>query len=595
MNLTDKQIYQSRIEQLQQWLRDNDVQFFLLPRSDRYQQEFLPPENETLQWLTGFSGSNGFVCITPEQCLLASDTRYSIQMKQEVPDSVICYDGALRDVEKYLRDNVQTGDRIAFPEWQLTINAQQNFANIASEKEACLIGFADNPIDRLWLDRKTSELSPAYLLDAAHHGHSAGDKINQLRHQLQEEKCTANLISDLSMIAWLLNLRGSDIPYTPVNIALLMVSADEAILYIDPQKLQPHIIDNLKENHITITAYDDFEHHLPKFKQQNILLDPYVTPYYFKQIFSQAECQIHELHQPLQSERAIKNSAEQSAIMEAHRQDGIAMVRLLHWLEGQTQTSEIAIAEKLAQYRALGKDYQTASFATIAGFAEHSAIIHYHATEQTNKTIDKTHQPTVLLLDSGGHYRTGTTDITRTIPFGHIDNPHIINDYSLVLKAHINLAKQIFPAGANGSQLDAICRAPLWQAGKNYQHGTGHGVGMCLDVHEGPYHISPRSDLPIKTGILFSNEPGCYHENQYGIRIENLVLVQQHPTHHDSLYLQTVTLCPINLTLIDKKLLNHDEIAWLNDYHQLVFDTLSVDLSDEPELYAWLKNATYAL
>ena len=294
--------------------------------------------------------------------------------------------------------------------------------------------------------------------------------------------------------------------------------------------------------------------------------------------------------------RAIKNKAEITAIKNAHIADGVAMVKFLHWFEQQSEVSEIAIAEKLEQFRCQHDFYRGASFGTIAGFAEHGAIIHYRATKQSN-LHKKRQDGCLLLLDSGGHYLNGTTDITRTIPYGIINNPQLKADYTLVLKAHISLAKQIFPQNTNGAQLDALCRAPLWNYQRNYPHGTGHGVGMYADVHEGPYHISPNIDKPIEAGMLFSNEPGLYRADKYGIRIENLIIAKTLELPDDEttwLKFETVTLCPLNLDLIDKDYLNQDDIDWLNNYHQTVWRILSPYFTDD-NLRQYLRHATRKL
>ncbi|MCH9845192.1 MAG: aminopeptidase P family protein [Alphaproteobacteria bacterium] len=608
--MNDKTQTKIRIEQLQQWLRQENFDFFLLPRSDQYGQEFLPSCNERIAWLTGFTGSSGFVVISPSECVLFSDKRYSIQMITQTPDNVTCHDGAGMTLEQYLQKMVPQNARIGFPQWQLSIQLQQKFADIISDNFATLHSILQNPIDLFWHHqsgqaRPAMPLSLPHLLDENHCGLDASAKLTLLRQRLKQQNCDGNIISDLSMIAWLLNLRGSDIPYAPVNIAMLLVRHDDAHLLINLQKTTPSPEQSLTQyfakHKITLHDLSSLNSFIEKSSGKTYLLDEQKTPYHVKLLCDQYQVKSHHHPQPLLRERAIKNKAEISAIKNAHIIDGVAMVKFLHWLEQQSETCEITIAEKLEQFRCQHDFYRGASFGTIAGFAEHGAIIHYRATQQSNHHRQQ-QDGTLLLLDSGGHYLNGTTDITRTIPYGMINNQQIKADYSLVLKAHISLAKQIFPHGTNGAQLDALCRAPLWNYQRNYPHGTGHGVGMYADVHEGPYHISPNADKAIEAGMLFSNEPGLYRTDKYGIRIENLIITQvldlqplKLPDNDDTwLKFDTITLCPLNLDLIDKNYLNNDDIEWLNDYHQTIWQQLSPYFTDD-SLRQYLHHATRKL
>ncbi len=603
----DKETTKKRVEQLQQWLRQENFDFFLLPRIDRYGQEFLPSCNERIAWLTGFTGSSGFVIISPSECVLFSDKRYTIQMNEQTPDNVTCHDGSHLTLEQYLQERVSKNIKIGFPQWQLSIQLQQKFADIINVHQATFHAILQNPIDLFWHNqsgraRPAMPLSPSHLLDENDCGLDASAKLTLLRQRLKQQNCNGNFISDLSMIAWLLNLRGSDIPYAPVNIAMLLVRHDDAHLLINPQKITSSLKQYFAKHKIILHDLSMLNSLIEKSSGDLYLLDEQKTPYHIKLLCDQH--QVKSLHhpQPLLKQRAIKNRNEIAAIKNAHITDGVAMVKFLHWLKQQSETCEITIAEKLEQFRCQHDSYRGASFGTIAGFAEHGAIIHYRATKQSN-FHKKQQDGCLLLLDSGGHYLNGTTDITRTIPYGVINNQQMKADYTLVLKAHISLAKQIFPHGANGTQLDALCRAPLWNYQRNYPHGTGHGVGMYADVHEGPYHISPNIDKVIETGMLFSNEPGLYRTGKYGIRIENLIIAQELdlqplnlPDADETAWLkfETVTLCPLNLDLIDINYLNHDEIEWLNDYHQKIWQQLSPYFTDD-DLRQYLHHATRKL
>ncbi len=604
--MNDKTQTKIRIEQLQQWLIQENFDFFLLPRSDRYGQEFLPSCNERIAWLTGFTGSNGFVVISPSECVLFSDKRYSIQMITQTPDNVTCHDGTDMTLEQYLQKMVPQNARIGFPQWQLSIQLQQKFFDIISDNGATLHSILQNPIDLFWHNqsgqaRPAMPLSIPHLISENDCGLDASAKLTLLRQRLKQQNCDGNIISDLSMIAWLLNLRGSDIPYAPVNIAMLLVLHDDTHLLMNLQKITSSLKEYFAKHKITLHDLSNLNNLIATSSGKVYLLDEQKTPYHIKLLCDQY--QVKSLHhpQPLLRQRAIKNKAEISAIKNAHIIDGVAMVKFLHWLEQQNETCELTIAEKLEQFRCQHDSYRGASFGTIAGFAEHGAIIHYRATPQSNHH-KKQQDACLLLLDSGGHYLNGTTDITRTIPYGTISNQQIKADYSLVLKAHISLAKQIFPHGTNGAQLDALCRASLWNYQRNYPHGTGHGVGMYADVHEGPYHISPNADKMIEAGMLFSNEPGLYRTDKYGIRIENLIITRvldlqplKLPDNDETwLKFETITLCPLNLDLIDKNYLNNDDIAWLNNYHQTVWQQLSPYFTDD-DLRQYLHHATRKL
>ncbi len=593
---TNKATYTQRIAMIQEWLVSENLTYFLLPRADRYNQEFLPACNERILWLTGFSGSSGFVCISANECVLFSDSRYTIQMQQQTPEHVICHDGSKSNIEDYLQDHVQSGERVGFPKWQLSIDMHEKISKIITKNNAILEGFIDNPIDIFWQNRPAEPLSLPHIMDEKYSGKTASKKIKQLRNQLHEHHAnetfiSANFISDLSMIAWLLNIRGSDIYYAPVNIAMLIITQQNANLFINQSKITPEIKQYLDTHFITCYPIKHLIGFMAQLKQETCLMDGKKTPFYIKELFENHELSFIIADQPMQKQRAIKNEEESNAIRDAHIADGVAMVKFLHWLEQQPTTDELTIAETLEKFRQQHSFYRGASFATIAAFAEHGAIVHYHSNTQTNYRANQ-QNGCLLLLDSGGHYINGTTDITRTIPYGKIDNALIMRDYTLVLKAHINLAMQHFPYGTNGGQLDAICRAPLWQYQCHYRHGTGHGVGMYLDVHEGPCHISPNMDMALEEGMIFSNEPGHYQENAYGIRIENLILTKSNGDINDTwLHFETITLCPINLDLIDKNLLNASEITWLNHYHQMVWQKLSPYFDDD-NLRQWLKNAT---
>ncbi len=614
--------YKKRIHNLQNWMRENQLQFFLLPRSDRYQNEFLPACSQRIQWLTGFSGSHGFLILGLNQCLLISDSRYTIQMEQQTPDNVTCYTNTKNmsgeRVKTLLTQNIQPGDKIGFPQWQMPIQYYQFFSQIITQKQATLEGFLQNPIDLFWQTHRDKPLALVSVFPKQYCDATLAHKISQIRALFITTLNTldhgAIFINDLNFIAWLLNLRGGDIPYTPVSLCFLMVTEKNIFLWIDQYKLPPNVLQYCVEHHIHIYDFKNLNETLARFKGNICWLDPKTTPIQIQTLLKNAHCNVHYAPLPMQENRAIKTEAQIKHIQNAHIIDGVAMVRFLSWFANQETASECKIVEKLESYRALNKDYRGASFATIAAFNANGAIIHYQPNIQTqlqcyakiNSKISPKNNLEIggnnlLLLDSGGQYLQGTTDITRTIAFHQIDNLAIKHDYSLVLKCHINLAMLRFPKGTTGAQCDAICRNPLWQEGKNYSHGTGHGVGMYLGVHEGPYNISPNSHTPFRAGILLSNEPGIYHPGQYGIRIENLMVSKAIETEtaseKDWLIFETLTLCPMDCRLIIPELLDPTQIQWLNAYHQKVRTQLLPALTapNDAPVREWLLQATQAL
>ena len=581
--------HHNHIAKLQDWLRKENIDFFLLPRTDHYHNEFLSLNHERIAFLTGFTGSNGFVILSQNDCVLFSDSRYTIQMSAQTPDNVTCitchHGGG--EIENYLGAQLKKGNRVGFPSWQVSIKYQRLFFETAQQHYASLEGFITNPIDLFWQTRPPAPLALIEVFDKEFYDCDCAQKIKLLRTKISQNSdnpCQAIFISDLTLIAWLLNLRGGDVPYTPIFLSLLLVTFDKIILFVDARKINANVKQYCADYRISLKPFDDLPKILPnELSAKSCLLDNDKTPAYIEQLLQDTNCEFHHSKLPMQQMRAQKTQAQIANLKQAHIIDGVAMVRFLAGLAQQSECDEIQIAEQLEKCRAQNKDYCGASFPTIAGINENGAIIHYRARKNN---FNKADGQALLLLDSGGQYQQATTDITRTIAFGSLDNDAIKQDYTAVLKCHIALAGLHFPAQSTGAQIDAICRYPLWQQGKNYQHSTGHGVGTYLSVHEGPYNISPFSNAPLAPNIVLSNEPGIYHEGKYGIRIENLILVKPSHINPDWLCFETLTLCPMDLSLIKIALLSDGEIRWLNDYHTKVRESLMPHLQNPDDKIA---------
>ncbi len=575
---TSEKLAQLRIE-----ITIAGVDAFLIPQTDEYLGEYIPPNAERLQWLTGFTGSAGIAIILSDTACVMSDGRYTIQLEQQV------------DTKLFETINSQ---EITPQEW-LSSKADKkivigyysklhtpNFIEKLEDEGWILKPVYPNLIDNIWHDRPASPKGKVFLFDEKYAGQSAKDKINLFQDFLNQEECDGLLLTQCDSIAWLLNIRGADLPFIPVALSYLILPAQgKAQWFIDPIKLTEHIKTALSEI-VEFKLPSKMEEYIDSLKGQTIWYDPKRSSIYFRNAFDKHGVDIIEGDDPVIHPRACKNHAEQLAMKNAHIRDGVAMVRFLKWFDSDKDSetlTELIVEKKLESFRKVSPKYKEPSFSTIAGYGSNGAIVHYRADKNSNKQIK---QGNLLLLDSGAQYEDGTTDITRTIAVG-MPTDEMIKCNTLVLKGHISVASAKFNKDTLGKDIDALARAPLIDQGLNYSHGTGHGVGCYLSVHEEASSLSPRGEQSLSAGMILSNEPGYYKEGEFGIRIENLVLTQQ---NEQGLYFETITLAPLDKNLIDKDLLNQNEIDWLNNYHQNVFDKLS-SLLDAQET-AWLKNAT---
>lgn len=583
--------YRSRLDSLRAWLRAQQVPAFLLPLADAYLSEYPPPAFRRLEWLTGFSGSAGMAVVLAEEAMTAgapaaalfSDGRYTLQMQSQVDASLFAlHNNAEMTPAAWLAKILEQQDKTAPPflvAYDPALHTKADLRRLESALTGCnvrLRALTVNPVDVLWTEhRPPVPAAPVMAHPVTYAGETVDSKRARLAASLRERHVVAAVIAAPDSVMWLLNLRGGDVPMTPVALCHAVLHADGRVwLYLDAARLAAGAAQEFGaavELRPPARLTDD----LRGFRGVRVLYDPTHSNAWIYEQLNASGAVVVEGDDPCILPKACKNAVELEGMRAAHMRDGLAVTRFLYWLEemlaGQHNVTEMDVMEKLEGFRRAGLHYQGPSFTTIAGSGPNGAIVHYHSTEATNRIIN---WDGVLLLDSGGQYLDGTTDITRTILTG-APPEGFREDFTRVLQGHIALACARFPEGTSGGQLDALARAPLWACGKDYDHGTGHGVGAFLGVHEGPQRIGKRgSDVPLRAGMILSNEPGYYKTGAYGIRIENLVAVVEAAAHSDAqrrfFEFETVTLVPIDTRAVKAEWLSDAERAWLNAYHARV-------------------------
>lgn len=582
----------TRIQKLRDNFPEYHIKGFIIPSSDPHLSEYTASHWQTREWISGFTGSAGTIIVLTNKSGLWTDSRYFIQAKEQLSNSeIVLYKENIANVptiNEYLLSNLNNGDSIGIDNRLFSAAQVLLLEKELSIKNIHIINCIDI-IDHIWADRPPISKTNIFIYDKQYAGQDICEKIKAIRDEIKKAKSDALLVSALDEIAWTLNIRGTDISYNPVVTSFLFISNSEIHLYIDPEKLTKEIRDYFANHDIKIFPYEQIYNDLCALPDISVFTDiNQVNDALFKSLGRRAIPYIS----PISLLKAIRNKTEIKGIHQCMIKDGIALVRFLIWLQQSITTreeTEISVAAQLHRFRSEQPLFMDDSFATIAGYDKHAAIVHYEATPETNISI----QPKgFLLLDSGAQYLDGTTDITRTIALGPLTEEEKI-DYTLILKGHIDLALSIFPAGTTGGQLDAFARMPIWQHHKNYLHGTGHGVGHFLNVHEGPQSIRmQQKNVPLQPGMVTSNEPGIYMEEKYGVRIENLTLVCNDGSglFGDYYKFETLTLCPISKEPICKELLTDKEIEWFNNYHQKVYQLVSPHLSQKEK--EWLKTAT---
>ena len=605
-----KSAIQERISQLRQVLKNNDISAIIIPSADPHLSEYLPEYWQGRQWLSGFTGSVGTLVVTHDFAGLWADSRYWVQAADQLEDTGITLQklqpGSPNHAQ-WLAANLNVGDSVAIDGNVLSLAEQDRlldaFDEVAdSEEDGIRLITELDLLGEIWQDRPELPSAQLYAHDAQFVSQSAQEKLAEVRAQMQEIGATHHLISSLDDLAWLTNLRGSDVDYNPVFLAHMIVTADKATLYIDSVKVGEDIAKLLTDAGISVADYDQVQSALSELTPDDLLLlDPNKVAVGTLNDLGDDIAMIEQIA-PSTLLKSVKSKEDIEHVREAMRQDGAALCEFFSEFEARLNNgerlSELDVDSMLIEVRSKQPHYVSPSFPTIAGFNENGALPHYRATEDKFSYLEG---DGLLLIDSGAQYQNGTTDITRVVGIGNV-NEGQKRDFSLVLKAHIALAKACFPDGIASPLIDAICRAPLWQAQMDYGHGTGHGVGYFLNVHEGPQVIAYAASNPperaMKVGMISSNEPGLYREGRWGIRIENLVINQPVPTPQETefghyLNFETVTLCPIDTRLVNPSLLTQDEINWLNEYHTHVYNELKDRV--EGEALTWLTERTQAI
>ena len=566
-----------KLKSLRAFMEKEGLSALLIPRTDEFQGEYIAHCSERLKWLTGFTGSAGAAVLTKDKAAFFTDGRYTLQAKEEIPSYYELYNISQETSYQWVAKNLSPTDRVGYDPWLFTETQLQRY-------NRPLVPLKVNPLDALWEDRPTPPQDFVRLHPLKYAGESDESKRKRIGASLKADHV---LITSCDSIAWLLNIRGNDVPHTPIVHSVCLLCKDGSYdFFVNLDKVNGEIFNHLHQGGGRAIDIQQLLSHLKKL-EGSCQVDPQAAPLILIQTLEEAGIKIIRGKDPCLLPKSLKNEVELKGAMEAHIQDGIALCRFLRWLEAQPlegETTELSAAQKLYEFRKEGQHFKDLSFDTISGFNSHGAIIHYRVSPESNIPLGK---EGLYLVDSGGQYLTGTTDVTRTIAFG-APTAEQKDRYTHVLKGHISLAQAVFPGGTTGAQLDVLARQFLWQAGCDYDHGTGHGVGSYLSVHEGPQGISKRgTDVPLKPGMILSNEPGYYKEGAYGIRIESLVQVIEIP-HLKGFYgFETLTLAPLDLKLIDEFLLTESEKEWVKAYHERIFKTLSPYLDIMGK--SWLK------
>ena len=580
-----------RLTALRNELASRSVQGFIIPRADEHLGEYVPASAERLAWLTGFTGSAGLAVVLTGKAAAFTDGRYVLQLADQT-------DGELwerlhiteQPPEAWIAANTSPGAAIGYDPWLISEEGLARYTKAG----LTMVPVETNPIDAAWTDQPPAPRAAAvpHLLSIA--GQSAADKQMDIAGLLRDAKQDAAVLTDPASVAWLFNIRGGDVPFTPFALGFALIHADGgAELFMDPAKLPPATRSWLG-NDVSVSGRDALPAALGRMKGKTVRVDPSGSPLWFARELTAAGAKVAAGPDPCLLPKARKNVVEQVGTRNAHSRDALAMCRFLHWVAeiGPTnRETELSAANKLLACRQAIPNFRGESFPAISGAGEHGAIIHYRVTEETNRAIRPNE---VYLIDSGAQYIDGTTDITRTVWTGPGKAPDVVRGHvTRVLKGHIAIATLVFPEGINGAHIDSFARRSLWQAGIDYDHGTGHGVGSYLSVHEGPVSISRLArPVPIGTGMILSNEPGYYLPGQYGIRMENLLLVQEADipgATRPFLRFETLTLAPFDRHLIDPALMDQWELDWLNDYHARVLKEVGPGV--EPTVRAWLSAA----
>ncbi|NLM49760.1 MAG: aminopeptidase P family protein [Clostridiaceae bacterium] len=584
-----------KIAMLRELMKKHGIDAYIITDSDPHMSEYVSEHYKARTWISGFTGSAGTVVVTQNESALWTDGRYHIQAEKQLKGTEIKLfkqgNPGVPGVNNWIYDNLKEGQTAGFCAKTFPVLMAQDLERLLSKKNI-KINKEHDFISEIWTEnRPPIPMDEIFIHDIKYSGKTAKEKIDEVRKQMEKEGADYYLLGSLDDIAWLFNFRGNDVPFVPVAASYALITKDEAFLFINGKKVPQKVREIFRENNVTVLEYDEVKNHLQNLKKGTIAFDRRrINTYLYDAINKDVtKKEIAEITTKL---KAVKNETELENFKTCQIRDGVAMVKFLKWVEENVEKEEITevtVSEKLKELRLTQPDCLGPSFATIAGYKDHGAMMHYCADDESKYTLKN---EGVMVVDSGGQYLCGTTDITRTVVFENITDEERF-DYTMVLKAHIGLASAKFLEGTTGSNLDILARKPLWDIGLDYKCGTGHGVGYCLSVHEGPQGFSQYpSHVRLEKNMNVTIEPGIYKEGKHGIRIENMYnVVEDEKTEYGQFYrFEVMTLCPISLRGIDEKLLTDAEKKWLNDYHKKVYEELKDYLSEDER--AWLKENT---
>ncbi|EGQ7769523.1 aminopeptidase P family protein [Vibrio parahaemolyticus] len=587
----------SRVNAIREWLAQHNIDALLIPHEDEYLGEYVPAHNERLHWLTGFTGSAGAAVITQDKAAIFVDGRYTVQVTKQVPNELFEYRHLIEEPAlDWIQDNLTANASVAIdPRMHSSAWLDMAQAKLAGKLELNIL--SSNPIDELWHDRPAPVVSDVRLMPTEAVGQSSESKRKEIAQLVAKAGADSAVITALDSICWLLNVRGLDVSRLPVLLSHAILHADSSVEYfLDPARLPAEFAAHVGTG-VTVHHPEALQSRLEAMSGKKVLLDPAISNAWFKLVLQNAGASVIAAADPCLMPKAAKNEVEIAGMKACHIRDGVAMSKFLCWLDAEVAAGnlhdEATLADRLEAFRREDPTLMDLSFDTISAAGGNAAMCHYNHENQPEP--GKLELNTLYLVDSGGQYLDGTTDITRTIAIGQ-PSAEMIKQFTLALKGHIGVARARFPKGTRGYQIDTLARQHLWAEGYDYDHGTGHGVGHFLSVHEGPASISKKQiDVPLTEGMVLSNEPGYYRADAFGIRIENLELVVETPTNGDFpvLSFESLTRCPIDKRNINVDMLTRPELAWLNDYHQKVWEQISPLV--EGEVKEWLREATLPL
>ena len=587
-----------RISALREVMRRESIDAFIFPSTDPHNGEYVPDHWKCREWISGFNGSAGTAVVTLNEAALWTDSRYFIAAAEQLEGTgfELMKDG-LEDtpsISKWLgrKLSFNGGNCVGVDGMVMSANDTGNLISELRKEGGITVRTNFDPLVEIWKDRPEIPLNPIEIQPLEYAGESAESKLERIRQAIRARHSCGILVSTLDDIAWTLNLRGTDVHCNPVFVSYLLLNEDTTTLFVNNRKLTKEVSDYLASINVKVEPYENVRKALKEYKAYNIIMDKSTTCH---TLYNDVRAKVEDCESPIPAMKAIKNETEVKGFREAMKRDGVALVKFLRWLKPAVEKggeTELSISQKLTSLRAEQPLFRDISFDTISAYQEHGAIVHYEPTTETDASV---RTEGFLLLDSGAQYQDATTDITRTIPLGTLTDEQR-KVYTLVLKGNIQLAMLKFPDGASGTQLDALARMDMWREGMNYLHGTGHGVGSYLNVHEGPHQIRMQwKPCPLRANMIVTDEPGLYLEGRFGVRIENTMIILPYKETEFGRFLQMepLTLCPIDTEPIIIDMMRPEEIEWLNNYHKRVYDELSPLLEDEDKV--WLRKQTHPL